>query len=253
MRRTAFSLVELSIVLVILGLLVGGILAGQSLIRASELRSVMQEATRFQTAGQAFRDKYFALPGDMANATSFWGKLASYCNGDAGTASSTGTCNGNGDGMIVTSGALNSSMENYQFWSQLALAGMIEGVYTGISGSAVYVVPGVNAPVARVGNRANWAMGYYSYLPSGDTWNFVYNLGNRLRLHDNVNGGGVMAPPDAWYIDGKADDGMPGTGKVLGVLRNLCTNSTSATDYAATYRLDLTDNWRCSVDWKNLL
>lgn len=43
MQRAAFTLVELSIVLVILGLLVGGVLSGQSLIRASELRSVATE------------------------------------------------------------------------------------------------------------------------------------------------------------------------------------------------------------------
>lgn len=68
-QRNAFSLVELSIVLVILGLLVGGILAGQSLIRASELRAVTSEQARIVTAIQAFRDKYFALPGDMRNAS----------------------------------------------------------------------------------------------------------------------------------------------------------------------------------------
>ena len=68
---SAFSLVELSIVLVILGLLVGGVLSGQSLIRAAELRSVTTEYSRYTTAISSFRDKYFALPGDMSNATSF--------------------------------------------------------------------------------------------------------------------------------------------------------------------------------------
>lgn len=67
-----FSLVELSIVLVILGLLTGGILAGQSLIRASELRSVSTELQRYSSAIYSFRDQYMALPGDMLNATSFW-------------------------------------------------------------------------------------------------------------------------------------------------------------------------------------
>ena len=73
MARSGFSLVELSIVLVILGLLTGGILAGQSLIRAAELRSVATESQRYMAALNSFRDKYFALPGDMANATAFWG------------------------------------------------------------------------------------------------------------------------------------------------------------------------------------
>lgn len=63
MQCKAFSLVELSIVLVILGLLTGGILAGQSLIRAAELRAVSTEYSRYITATQSFRDKYFAVPG----------------------------------------------------------------------------------------------------------------------------------------------------------------------------------------------
>ena len=62
--QPGFSLVELSIVLVILGLLTGGILAGQSLIRAAELRSISTDYSRYIAAVQAFRDKYFALPGD---------------------------------------------------------------------------------------------------------------------------------------------------------------------------------------------
>ena len=68
-----FSLLELSIVLVILGLLAGGVLSGKSLIRAAELRTIGTERDRFRTAMYAFRDKYFMLPGDISNATSFWG------------------------------------------------------------------------------------------------------------------------------------------------------------------------------------
>ena len=90
--RLAFSLVELSIVLVILGLLTGGILTGQSLIRAAEMRSIVTELQRYQTAARSFQDKYFALPGDMRNATDFWGapgnNLAN-CPATAGTGTQT--------------------------------------------------------------------------------------------------------------------------------------------------------------------
>ncbi|PZU43073.1 MAG: prepilin-type cleavage/methylation domain-containing protein, partial [Sphingomonas sp.] len=68
-RQThGFSLVELSIVLVILGLLTGGILGGQSLIRAAEIRSIGVDFNRFSTATYTFRDKYMGLPGDITNA-----------------------------------------------------------------------------------------------------------------------------------------------------------------------------------------
>ena len=79
MQKQGFSLVELSIVLVILGLLTGGILTGQSLIRAAELRSVTTEFQKYQTAMMTFRDRYMALPGDMRNATAFLGSFARNC------------------------------------------------------------------------------------------------------------------------------------------------------------------------------
>jgi len=70
--KNGFSLVELSIVLVIVGLLVGGVLTGKSLIRAADLRSVSTDYEGYRTATSAFRDKYFGLPGDITNASSFW-------------------------------------------------------------------------------------------------------------------------------------------------------------------------------------
>lgn len=105
--RHGFSLVELSIVLVILGLLTGGILAGQSLIRAAELRSVASEHQRYVTATKSFQDKYFSVPGDMKNATSFWGAadggdgLGTDCFNVKSTTATT--CNGNGDTILQAS------------------------------------------------------------------------------------------------------------------------------------------------------
>jgi prepilin-type N-terminal cleavage/methylation domain-containing protein len=99
--RHGFTLIELSIVLVILGLLVSGVLLGQDLIRAAELRSVPTDFQKYQTAVNIFRDKYRALPGDMRNATDFWGENdpnLSTCRTTEG--SGTDTCNGDGDGVV---------------------------------------------------------------------------------------------------------------------------------------------------------
>lgn len=130
--RHGFSLVELSIVLVILGLLTGGILAGQSLIRASELRAVSTQLQKFAAAHYSFQDKYFAIPGDMRNAVTFWGaadgstgETVACLTVDSLTLSDPKqTCNGDGNGRIETTG---TSDEIRRYWQHLANAGLIEG------------------------------------------------------------------------------------------------------------------------------
>ena len=116
-RLLGFSLVELAIVLVILGLLIGGVLSGQSLIRASELRSVTQQYQSIIAATVSFRDKYFAIPGDMNNASQFWGLQASYGSCYNAASSSALTCNGNGNGKVELSVVSNpyDSMEAFRF------------------------------------------------------------------------------------------------------------------------------------------
>lgn len=74
-----FTLVELAIVLVIIGLIIGGILTGKSLIQAAEVREVITNIQTLQTAYVRFKDKYRCLPGDCSHATKFFPDLL---NGD---------------------------------------------------------------------------------------------------------------------------------------------------------------------------
>jgi prepilin-type N-terminal cleavage/methylation domain-containing protein len=125
-----FSLVELSIVLVIIGLLVGSILTGRELIHASELRAVSSQYSQMWVAVNAFKDKYMGLPGDITNATKIWGSEAAPC----ATTPSSGklTCDGDGDGLINRYNTGGTSQEDFRFWQQLANAGFISGQYTGV-------------------------------------------------------------------------------------------------------------------------
>ena len=120
MRQSAFSLIELSIVLVILGLLVGGILAGQSLIEAASLRAIGTEAEKYGIAINSFRVKYNALPGDFADAEKYWGSDTS-CPWVVSTTPKTATCNGGGDGKIERRGDYRY-YEVYRVWQHLANA-----------------------------------------------------------------------------------------------------------------------------------
>src|SRR5689334_22798184 len=130
--KQGFSLLELSIVLVIIGLITGGIMAGRQMVHAAELRAITTEASKINSAIYTFREKYQALPGDMRNAVKYWGAQAgSTADGTDSTcsaltytspATSTATCNGDGNGQI---NAWNQ--EHYRFWQQLANAGLFEG------------------------------------------------------------------------------------------------------------------------------
>lgn len=219
----AFSLVELSIVLVILGLLTGGILAGQSLIRAAELRSVVSDIQRYSTAVMTFRDRYMALPGDMSNATRFWGAL----DGNDGLGSdcydaystSTATCNGNGNGAVwFNDGQAENAPEGFHAWKHMANAGLIEGSYTGRRGAELRQgIPGVNIPASRIRNagymfesieigagHVEWYEGVYNPIF------FFGSVRPALGPADPV-----LTAVEAWNIDTKLDDGRPASGRVL--------------------------------------
>lgn len=232
--KKAFSLVELSIVLVILGLLVGGVLSGQSLIRASEVRTVTVDAQRFMAATHTFRDKYLALPGDMANATAFWGVAAGTgtdvaCRNFKST--TTATCNGNGDGKILTVGG--GIYEDVRYWQQLSNAGLIEGRYVGTWSGVSNTDE--NSPRLKFRGK-HWGIYNWNIAP-GDTTTFAGDYGNGISTHEYD----ILKPEEAWNIDKKVDDGIPNSGKFWvgkGDSTYPCTTRFGqATDTGAEYNL----------------
>jgi len=133
-----FSLLELSIVLVIIGLIAGGIVAGSAMIRAAELRKVITQQEQFKTAIYTFKDKFLGLPGDLKNATAFWGELDAdhtTCIGME-TTGGTETCDGDGNGNLRYASNAGYSFETYRLWQHLANAGLINGTYTGRADAA---------------------------------------------------------------------------------------------------------------------
>jgi prepilin-type N-terminal cleavage/methylation domain-containing protein len=132
-----FTLVELSIVLLVIGLITSGVLVGKDMIRAAELRSITTQKDQVETSVMLFKNKYLGLPGDLNNATAFWGTMptGTCSNTFVGASGGTGTqtCNGNGDGNLQFSVgvAWNSNPEFSLFWQHLSNAGLIEGVYNG--------------------------------------------------------------------------------------------------------------------------
>lgn len=238
--RRGFSLVELSIVLVILGLLTGGILGGRSLIRAAELRSVTTEWQSWNTAINTFKIKYNAFPGDMKTATRFWGDagVCATVESDSHLNRLEGTCDGDGNGVVFFNG--NDRYERFLFWQHLQKAGLVGGDFSGVRGpgSPNDVVAKVNVPASKF-NNAVWYSAY-SRIHTDTTHLFARDYSNALVLEgdDSAPWGSVMPPDEAWGIDSKLDDGKPASGFIVSNRSDgNCTNGSSITDYAATYQL----------------
>jgi prepilin-type N-terminal cleavage/methylation domain-containing protein len=251
-----FSLVELSIVLVILGLLTGGILAGQSLIHASELRSITADSQRYQASVTTFRDKFFGVPGDMRNAVKFWGAQAgaltdgvdATCAALTYTTPATGlpTCNGNGDGTI--GGTLPAEYyERYRAWQHLANAGLVEGSYAGVEANGGGAQLGFNVPRAKI-NDTGFTLKYEQSKSSADATFFAGPYGNMVSL--TAPGGtvdGPLLPEDMWNLDTKLDDGRPAFGRMLSLKPSGAqTCATSTTASSAEYSLTTTTR-ECTV------
>ncbi|WP_457572960.1 type II secretion system protein [Desulfolithobacter sp.] len=107
-----FTLVEMAIVLVIIGLLLGAVMKGQSLIQQAKVKNVINQTDSFRAAILTFYDRYGQYPGDET--------LSSIPNGDDDTV-------GDGDGQV------EGTTEMYNLFRDLQLAGIISGNYDGTS------------------------------------------------------------------------------------------------------------------------
>lgn len=121
MKRYAqqgFTLVEIAIVLVIIGLLVGGVMVGKDLISGGEVAKQAAQISQYKTAVSSFRDKYNGLPGDLTAATANRFQMITR-SGTAG--------HGDGNGFIegCAYNARNAGCETLLFWTDLSFAGLI--------------------------------------------------------------------------------------------------------------------------------
>ncbi len=222
-KYSGFTLVELAVVLVILGLMAGGILTGKNLIENSRIRSLMTDGQSYVQAVKQFEDVYGGLPGDLYNAQDIWGAQSGSCPNDA--SNTQATCNGNGDGFIDEDGG-SAGFERYRAWQHLSNAGFIKGKFSGTRSDGTgaewdHSTPGENVPGPEYDKTIGFSINYhfntdingqkYHHYTTSMSQNHFVTLGS-----DHKTFGFADAPALSsrvtYEMDKKIDDGEPNTG-----------------------------------------
>ncbi len=230
--NSAFTLIELSIVLVIIGLVVGGVLVGRDLIKAAEIRAQISQIEQFATAINTFKLKYNYLPGDLPlkEATAF-GFPTVILNDVSGSYNSGNTRDGiyvsNGNGFIEhnafsgTNGLVLGGYCNYEggepiyFWQDLRVANLIN--------PRLYTLPeywnGVHAGVVMPQPIAEFGQNNFVIIDEINRKNVFLIQGtnpvNFIHSAYNLPAVSAFSPLEAFMLDSKIDDGKPLTGKVV--------------------------------------
>lgn len=184
--QEGFSLVELAVVLVVIGLVIAAILKGQDMIENARLKKVMSQVNEYRVATSAFLDRYDAYPGDFNKAS---------------TQISTDAPDGNGNGVVEGTGL---SGEALHFWSHLAHAKLISppGRMEDL-GTAEF---GKGAPSTAIGGGFT-----VESTPEAGMTGLWLILGN---VNGNGGKGALLTPQQALSIDMKFDNGEPTSGNV---------------------------------------
>ena len=225
-HQRGFTLIEMSIVLTIIGLIVGGILKGQELINNARIKSLVAQIDNIKSATLTFQDRYGYLPGDYNSATSF-GFAAAATNGDG-----LGTIGPAAGGPFTTSNVAMNGSEAVMVWPELTAANLLSGYYT--PQNAVFL----NTTTATV---TQWLPGKLTgtFLWLGTFEDATYpqtpTLAVRLQKEDvSTTASTGLSVADLSGLDAKYDDGFPFQGSIT-VINASQPNCASAAATTANY------------------
>ena len=234
-----FTLVEMAIVLVIIGLIVSSVMAGQTLVQSASIRSTIAQIDGIRSSTNAFQSKYNGIAGDLLySQASFWSL-------PYGTSAS-----GNGDGDMILSGVGGSSTnattqdgENLFFWLQLSAAGLMTGSFNGITYTSATSAEVSDLTTAFVSTKLNTSVYFMVY--SSNTINYLGLIGASSIASGTVTTSDLLLANQLYQVDKKMDDGLPNSGLLRatsGFSESSVntTNCVSSTDSTGIYQVDST-------------
>jgi prepilin-type N-terminal cleavage/methylation domain-containing protein len=224
--RYGFTLIELSIVLVIVGLVIGGIMVGRDMIEAAQIRSAISQIEKIRTAVRTFQGKYGSLPGDISphKAQEFGFQTRSGADSDGDENGLIDSCAGNSYHRLGCESAL--------FWADLATMSLVRGNFNNNPPiNSGYVVNSDNSDLtpSQIANyvpvsdiTGNYILIWSSTPGQIGDGGFDYGVNNFAitgldKLINPLGGYSLnkkISPYLALMIDTKIDDGMPQTGSV---------------------------------------
>lgn len=208
-----FSLVELAVSLMIIGLLIGGVLKGMELVGNARVSRAIKDISDFQSATRIFISTYDSFPGDVLDA----GSILPDCTGLCADQSYT-----NGDGLLSYHHSdtipyyqtYTANVDKRIFWIHLVKAGLIEGNFQlGSTGHTTHSPP---TPFKRavyqvqLFNRIHPGFEALSEPIMASNWLKFGAVSTSASVHTS----GGMTVNQATVIDTKLDDGKPFTGIV---------------------------------------
>jgi prepilin-type N-terminal cleavage/methylation domain-containing protein len=217
----AFTLIELAIVIVVVGLIITGIIAAQSLIDSSKRQAVISDYQEYNKAVSIFYLEYDGYPGDFKDAVDYWGDRAPQ-SCFSSNPSGTRTCNGNGDKKITYLTVGPEWYEPFRFWQHLSISEILLKDYSGKTGSGCSdanfcINPGDTNPEGPYQGTAWNAFSNFFSHPDINNKTGKSHQRNFFALSNPSNhpsdsgrwNGPSLTANQAYSIDKKIDDGKP--------------------------------------------